>query len=84
MIQVHIYTNPWFDTLYAYPYKDFRTTAHPIKYNGFQIFERILGTACDDICDIVVNGTCISQHITVALCKQWIDDNGLTYMLTNE
>jgi hypothetical protein len=50
----------------------YETDARPVEHGGYLLFNRIPGT----VCDIVRDGVCVGQYVTVRAAKRRINEWG--------
>lgn len=63
------YKNPWHKDGKGSGPEFYETSAKPIEYRGHQLFHRIPGRCCD----VVKDGSCVAQRVTVRGAKGWLD-----------
>lgn len=63
------YRNPWHKTNGGYGPAMYETSAKPVVYGGYEIFERVAG----HVWDVVKDGVCITQRAGINGAKQAID-----------
>jgi len=66
------YKNPWYIRGGHYGPEYYSTTATPVDYMGYQIYERIKGL----LFDVVKDGVCQTQCAGRLGAKNWIDEQG--------
>ena len=66
---IYTYKNAFHTDDGKYGPEYYKTTAEPIEYKGYTIYNRTPGV----ICDIVRKGECIGQMVTIRAAKNRID-----------
>lgn len=66
------YQNPWHDTDNdCYGPACYSTSAHPVEYKGFLIYERIKSS----VWDVVLDGVCVTQRAGLNGAKSYVDNH---------